>query len=193
VAKLPLPPTPLPVPAITSTLRAGTRLCRVYFAGGAHPSSWGDFRFFGPMQSRFDHHDPPPKVDPAKGILYAADHPTTSLAETFQSSRIINRTSRSPRLVVFKVVRDIVLLDVTGLWPTQAGASMATSSGPRPRAQKWSQAIHAAYSGVEGLFYGSSMHRNQPCVALYERARTALPAVPSLDRALDDAALLSLV
>jgi hypothetical protein len=91
--------------------------------------------------------------------------------------------------VVFEVVRDVVLLDLTGLWPTQAGASMAISSGPRPRAQRWSQAIYAAYPSVEGLLYGSSMHRNQPCVALYERARTALPAVPSLDRALDDAAL----
>jgi hypothetical protein len=192
VAKLPLPPSPLPVPAIIATLKTGTRLCRVYFAGGAHPSSWGGFRFYGPTKSRFDHHDPPSKVDPTrKGILYAARHPTTCLAEAFQASRIINRTSGNPRLVMFEVVRDVVLLDLTGLWPTQAGASMAISSGPRPRARMWSREIYSSYPGVEGLLYGSSMHRSQPCVALYERARTALPVVPSLDRALDDAALLS--
>lgn len=67
---------------------------------------------------------------------------------------------------------------------------MAISSGRRDRARQWSCAIHAAYPNVEGLFYGSSMHANRPTVAFYERARTALPSAPILDRALDDAALL---
>ncbi len=189
MAKLPNPPTPLPVPAITTTLKAGTSLSRVYFSGGTYAATWGGFRLFGPINARFDHHDPPPRVHVAKGILYAASDPTTCLAEVFQETRVINRTSRSPRLVVFEVVRDVVLLDLTGLWPTQAGTSMAISSGPRPQARKWSQAIYAAYPSVEGLLYGSSMHKHQQCFALYERAKTALPAAPSFDRALDDAAL----
>ena len=67
---------------------------------------------------------------------------------------------------------------------------MAINSGRRDRARQWSQAIYAAYRNVDGLFYGSSMHANQPSVALYERAQAALPAVPVFDRALGDAALV---
>jgi hypothetical protein len=189
VAKLPEPPHPLLVPALTTALQAGAWLWRIYPTGGRHPSAWNDFRFFGPTHSRFDHHDPPPRAQ-ARGILYAAAEPTTCLAEAFQATRIIDRTSNAPWLVGFEVVRDVVLLDLMGLWPTQAGASMSVSSGPRPRARRWSQAIYAEYPTVEGLLYPSSMHANRPTIALYERARTSLPVAPSFHRALDDAALL---
>ncbi len=189
MAKLPAPPHPLPIPAITTTLQAGVRLWRVYLAGGAHPTAWNAFRFFGPTHARFDHHDLPRGVRATKAILYAADDLTTCLAEVFQAKRIINRTSSSPRMVGFDLARDVALLDLTGLWPTQAGASMAISSGRRDRARQWSRTIYAAYPNVEGLFYGSSMHANRPTVALYERAQTALPRTPVLDRSLDDAAL----
>ncbi len=67
---------------------------------------------------------------------------------------------------------------------------MAMSSGPRPRAQQWSRVIYASYPELEGLCYASSMHANQPAVALYERAEDALPAVPTFHRPLADPALL---
>ena len=86
---------------------------------------------------------------------------------------------------------DLQLLDLTGTWPTAAGASMAIASGPRARARRWSQAIHSAFPGVDGLLYCSSMNANQPCVALYERARKAMPASPLHNRLLTDPNLLT--
>jgi hypothetical protein len=190
MAKLPEPPAGgLKLPAETVTLAARTPLARIYFVGGRHPAAWNGFRYFGPTASRFDHHDPPPAVSKTKAILYAARDATTCLAEVFQATRVIDRTLDAPWLAVFETTRDLTLLDLTGAWPTRAGASMAINSGPRPRARRWSQAIHAAYPGVEGILHASSMHANKPAVALYERAQNALASAPSFNRALSDAAL----
>jgi hypothetical protein len=190
MAKFPEPPTDLAaVRPEMATIAAGTRLWRVYWAGGAHPVTWRDHRHFGPIQARFDHHELPRRTQ-ARGILYAAREPLTSLAEVFQATRVIDRGAKDPWLVAFDLARDVSLLDLTGAWPTRAGASMAINSGQRPRAQRWSRAIYTAYPGAEGLLYGSSMHANRPCVALYERAQTAMPAAPSFHRALSDPSLL---
>ena len=93
----------------------------------------------------------------------------------------------------FSPDRQVRLLDLTGLWPTRAGASMAISSGPRPRAREWSRAIYEAYPDAEGLWYGSSMCGNAPAVALYERAQDAVPRVPVFHRALAEPALLGML
>ena len=190
MAKLPEPPESLQAKAQTTILGPGTPLSRIYFRGGGHPGAWGQFRHFGPTQARFDHHDPPARVQ-GKGILYAASSPTTCVAEVFQTTRVVDRFARDPWLVVFTLARAVVLLDLTGTWPTAAGASMAINSGPRPRARKWSQAIYSAYPSVEGLLYCSSMHANQPAIALFERAMNAIPQAPALHRALADPGLIS--
>ena len=165
-------------------------LWRVYAAGGSRPGTWNGFRVWGPTNSWFDHHDPPPKTQP-RGIFYAAQRPLTCLAEYFQATRVIDRASKSPWLVAFETSRQLSLLDLTGTWPTMAGASMVINSGPRPRARKWSRAIYSAYPAVEGLLYSSSMHANQPSIALYERGAGALPPAPIFNRALSDPSLLS--
>lgn len=188
MAKLPNPPSLLTIPAATTTLGAGTMVWRVYFAGGAYPGAWNSFRQYGPTNARFDHHDEPPHVQP-KGILYAASAPTTCIAEVFQATRVVDRSANAPWLVGFEIVRDLTLLDLTGTWPTRAGASMAIGSGPRPKARAWSREIYAAYPTVEGLLYGSSMHANEPAFALYERAGLALSPTPSFHRALVDPSL----
>lgn len=188
MAKFPAPPTSLHISPEIGTLKA-SRFWRVYFIGGAHPTAWSDFRFFGPTNARFDHHDSPPRLQ-SKGILYCAEDPTTCLAEVFQFSRTIDRTARDPWLVGFETVREFQLLSLMGTWPTRAGASMAINSGPRPRARLWSQAIYDAYPTVEGLLYCSSMNANKPSVALYERAQAAMPVAPVFNRALADPALL---
>lgn len=160
---------------------AGAVLWRVYFRAGAHPSRWNGFRSFGPTGARFDHQPPPPRRHRTRAILYASDSGPTSLAEVFQQTRVIDRLAASPALAAFRLARDVQLLDLTGAWPTRAGASMAINSGSRAMARAWSRAIYAAYSHVEGLRYASSMNANQPAFALYERARTSLPAVAALD------------
>lgn len=147
------------------------------------------FRHFGPTSARFDHHLPGPDGEARqqdRGILYLALDGPTCIAEAFQKARTIDRKSGDPWLAGFRIRRDVALLDLTGTWPTRAGASMKIGSGPRPTAQRWSRAIYEAYPEIEGIYYGSSMRANEPCVALYERATDALPDRPLFNRSLDD-------
>jgi hypothetical protein len=150
-----------------------TTLFRVYRRGGPHPTNWNTFRFYGPLSGRFDPQELPPRLQ-ERGVLYAATLPDAALAEFFQTRRTINTRHHQPWLVGFTLLRELRLLDLTGLWPTRDGASMAISSGPRPRARAWARAIYDAYPEIEGVWYGSSMHASTPCVALFERAGDAL-------------------
>ena len=185
MAKFPEPPASLStIPAAIATLPAATLLWRIYFRGGPQPTAWNSLRAFGPTGARFDHQLPPPAVS-TRAILYVAESGPTSFAEVYQDTRVIDRARRQPWLVGFELTRDVILLYLTGAWPTQAGASMAIHSGQRARARRWSQAIYTAYS-VEGLLYCSSMNANRPAIALYERALTAIPASPVFHRALAD-------
>ena len=193
--KFPEPPADLAarLPPRLRRLPAGTELWRVYFRGGRHPGVWNGWRAFGPVAgARFDHHEPPPRPQ-ARAILYAAADGVTCLAEVFQAARLIDATAHQPWLVGFALAAELTLLDLTGTWPTAAGASMAINSGPRPRARRWSRAIYAAYPAVQGLWYPSSMHANRPSAALYERARPAIAAAPFFHRALDDPLLTDLL
>lgn len=193
--KFPEPPPPhqlATIPAATALWTTSTLVWRVYFQGGPFPSRWDELRTFGPTGSRFDHHLPPPSVQD-RGILYAAKHGPTCIAEVFQDTRTIDRRSRTPWLVGFRLARDVTLLDLTGAWPTMAGASTAIHSGPRARARRWSQAIYAVYPHVEGILYCSSMDASRPALALFERARPALPRSPEFHRSLDDVLMRSVV
>jgi hypothetical protein len=193
--KLPNPPSPDALAAIRSDLRrlpAGTRVWRVYFRGGPHPGRWNLLRAFGPTTARFDHHLPNAAGEAweqTRAIQYVALDGITPLAEVFQDSRVIDRTARSPWLVAYELADDLDLLDLTGTYPTRAGASMLISCGSRPRARAWSRAFYKAYPRVQGLYYGSCLHRNRPSVALYERAAGVIPPHPSFHRALSDKAL----
>ncbi|MEE9386096.1 MAG: hypothetical protein V3V08_22010 [Nannocystaceae bacterium] len=144
----------------------------------------------GPTTSRFDHHTRPKRVQ-TRGILYATDGPDaigTALAEVFQTTAHIDRHANRPWLVAFELGANVALLDTTGRWPVRAGGNMAINSGSRPRAREWSLAIYRQYSKVEGIAYASSL-TNGPCLALYERAKHAMPTAPVLNRPLSDPAL----
>lgn len=193
--KFPEPPADLAamLPPRLQRLAAGSELWRVYFRGGRYPGVWNGWRAYGPVPGgRFDHHEPPARLQ-ERAILYVATDGVTCLAEVFQAGRLIDATTHQPWLVGVSLAEDLTLLDLTGAWPTAAGASMALSSGPRPRAQRWSRAIYAAYPDVQGLWYPSSMHANRPAVALYERARPAIAPTPVFHRALDDPLLVDLL
>lgn len=198
MAKFPEPPDPSVLAALGPDLRllpAGARIWRIHFQAGPHPTTWNQFRSWGPTDARFDHQLPPPGLK-EREILYGAAGPqgaVTALAEVFQASRMVERLRNAPTWVAFDTVSELRLLDLSGAWPTRAGASMAIHSGPRARARRWSQAIYAAFPEVDGLWYCSSMHANQPCVALYERSRRAMPAHPVANRMLADPAVHTLV
>lgn len=166
------------------TLPAGDIVWRVYFQA-PHSTSWNTFRTYGPTSSRFDHHDPTPGTSPTKAILYGAATYPTCLAEVFQSTRVIDRRRNAPRLAAFAFTQDIPLLNLTGPWPTRAGASMAINSGSRAIAREWSREIHAAFPDIWSIFYG----RKPASYAFYERAQVHLAAIPKMDRLLSHPAL----
>lgn len=191
MGKFPRPPAVLPPlrKAEVTVARAGMELWRIYFAGGEHPALWNEFRRFGPLgTARFDHHLPPPHTQD-RGILYAAEDGPACFAEFFQATRTIDRSRREPWLVGFALGGDVRFLELGGPWPTRAGASQAINSGPRLRAREWARAIYDRYPDVEGLRYPSSMLGKAVAVALWERARDAMPLQPVLHIPLTHAGL----
>jgi hypothetical protein len=67
---------------------------------------------------------------------------------------------------------------------------MKINSGPRASSRAWSRQFYNAFPDVDGVYYCSAMHANEPSVALYERAKDALPEAPMDDRPLGDRLLL---
>ena len=181
------------------TLGAGTSLARVYFSRSAHALDWNQFRFFGPLNSRWDHHVPNATGDPCaqeRGIYYAASDAKTCLAEVFQDTRRIDRVYQAPWLVIFKTVESLKLLDLAGDFATRMGASMAIHSGSRVRARDWARDLYEAFPEAEGILYAASMRGGEPAVALNERALTRgrfFPAHPEFHRALSDDAMLDVL
>lgn len=179
-------------------LPVGTRLWRLYYRGGNHPTAWRDFRHVGPVDARFDHHLPNTDGKPAvqsRAILYAAAHPFTCLAEVYQQTRTINRWHKQPWLVAFEITNEINLLDLTGPFPTQSGASMGLMSCARSVARRWAQGYYEVYETLHGLCYPSSMHANAMAAVLTDRAEAVgvVPEVPRFHRALADPAMLSII
>jgi hypothetical protein len=179
-------------------LAAGATLARVYFSRGPHPQTWNQLRFFGPLNSRWDHHVSDVAGNTraqARGIYYAAADANTCLAEAFQATRRIDRVFQGPWLVVFETQAELKLLDLTGDFATHMGASMAIHSGSRGRARRWARDLYDAYSEMQGTLYAASMHGGAPAMALNERALeiALFPAHPLFHRALADDAMLDTV
>jgi len=192
VARLPPPPPAATLAALAPAWRelpAGALLFRIYFRGGPHPSTWNAFRTYGPTGARFDNHTPPRRAQ-ERGIHYCAPALRTCVAEVFQQTGVIDVATGAPAVVAYRTAAALRLLDLSGHWPTAAGARVpsgrAINSGSHARARAWSRAIYAAYPEVQGLWYCSSMDADEPCLALYERAVGALPAAPSFHAALAD-------
>ena len=197
MARLPQPPS---VTALKSLLRAAedvvavprtARLVRVFAAGGRHRQRWNSFRYTGPLpHARFDPHplsaDGGPTTTKDHGSLYFGLSVRTSVAEVFQSTSIVDRSTRRPHLVVFRPRRTLCLLDLGGLWPTRAGGSQEISSGAKIMTQAWARAIRAAYPDLDGLWYRSSMDSGDPAICLWDPpAAGALPAAPDVLLPLD--------
>ena len=180
----------------TLVLPADTKLARIYFAAGPHPSRWSQFRSFGPTAARWDHHLPDAHgggVEQKRAVYYCASDVDTCAAEVFQSTRRIDRTRNAPGLVVFALREAVTLLDLRGTFATKMGASTAIHSGPRSRARAWARELYDAYPDLQGLYYGSSMNGHAPAMALNERAQRAMPEQPQFHRALNDDMLVEVL
>jgi hypothetical protein len=198
VAKFPSSPGVAALSALAPAvhvLPAGNTLARVYYARSARPQSWDQLRYFGPLNSRWDHQVPDVDGNPQaqeRGIYYAAADAKTCLAEVFQVTRRIDRVFHAPWLVVFETLGSLKLLDLTGDFATRMGASMAIHSGSRGRARGWSCDLYEAYPEIQGILYAASMHGGAPAMALNERALQGplFPAHPLFHRALADDVML---
>ena len=177
MAKLPHRPNRRRLEKVSPCIRRlaiGSVLHRVYMQGGQYPTSWDEFRFSGPL-SRFDHHvsNCERKVDGSalRGVLYAAEHVATALAEVYEGmGRSVNRKRNSPWIVSFRTKCELQLLDLTGSFGLRAGASGVLNSCAHTYAQNWSRGFYEVYRGIEGLYYQSSL-TNKIAVMLYERSR----------------------
>lgn len=167
-------------------LPTSTRLVRVFVAAGAHQQRWNTFRHTGPLpHARFDPQPLPangkPVTTPDHGVLYFGLSVRTSIAEVFQASSIVDRSTRRPHLAVFAPTRPLRLLDLCGLWPTRAGASQEISSGPKDITQAWARTIRDAFPDLDGLWYRSSMDSGDPAVCLWDPpAGDSLPLTPEV-------------
>jgi hypothetical protein len=166
-------------------------LVRIFTAYGGHPQRWNTFRYTGPLpHGRFDPHPPGAggavTADRNSGVIYFGLSVRTSVAEVFQTTSIVDRRTRGPRLVVVRPARPLRLLDLTGSWPTRAGASQALSTGPKKATQTWARAIHCAFPSLDGLWYRSSMDGRGHAVCLWDPpGGTALPIAPDVLLPLD--------
>ena len=198
MSKVPRRPAPELLASLQPELRTlpvGSTVWRVYFRGGLHPTNWKDFRYVGPIDARFDHHDGDEPSRQDRAVLYGAGHPATCLAEVFQKTRVVNRWHKDPWLVGFETQESVRLLDLTGSFPTRVGASMGLMTGPRSVSRVWARAFHDSWPEIQGLYYPSSMHANRPAMVLTERAADAgvVPEQPSFHRSLGDPAILSIL
>lgn len=169
---------------------------RIYVRGGEHPTSWFEFRRYGPaVIARFDHHDPPP-AEQTRGIFYGALDGPTCVAEAFQRGRTVDCRARDPWLAAFRPLRPLLMLDLCGDFPTRIGASqLLNTTARRAIAREYSRAFYAAYDGrdgtpaIDGLVYPSSMAGGGVSVAIFERARFAIGWPAVFNRPLADPAL----
>ena len=195
MTKVPWPENPALAPLLpgdTVALARGAIVWRVYFAGGAYPTRWSQFRLYGPTASRFDHHNAlrGRATVQRRGIQYAAADPVTCLAEIFQSTRVIDRYAGSPRLVGYALARELALLDLADAFITRVGAAPAINAVRKDKARAWSALFYRHFPQIDGLFYRSAMYAHQPAYSFYERAADAMPPAPVFDRALADAVVL---
>jgi hypothetical protein len=196
--KFPNPPGVAALARLEPVIRSipsGSRIARVYYSRSRHALRWDEFRHFGPLNSRWDHHLPNAVGTPAtqrRSIYYAATDAKTCLAEFFQHTRRIDRAAQSPWLVVFELAQTLDLIDLTGDFATRMGASMEIHSGTRARARRWACDLYEAFPTVHGILYASSMNGGAPALALSDRAeqRGMFPEHPLLHRALADDVLL---
>ncbi len=187
MSKLPNPPDPAPlrkrapIGRALHTLGQRVTLWRIHHTVGAHVLAWNQLRRYGPAAGRFDPHPLPPGATSSLGVLYlAAERVEIAVAEVFQRTRRVDVTAGGPWLTGLRLTRPVRLLDLTGTWPTRAGASQTLCSGPRPRAQAWARTIAQAWPDLEGVWYPASMLGGGHCAALWAPAADALPDTPAL-------------
>ncbi len=157
---------------------AGLQLARIYDPA-LHGATALGFRSPGPF-ARFDHH-----VGGAdRGITYAAERLSGSLVEVAGDTGICYCGTR--RYTRFAPTRELRLLDLSVNGVRQAGTIAKVTSCEHTESQPWARYFYEnpdVYGALDGLYYPNA-HNFEMAIALFERARDAMPARPLFDRKL---------
>ncbi|WP_083562261.1 RES family NAD+ phosphorylase [Mycobacterium malmoense] len=167
-------------------------LWRVHRSKGEYVRPWNELRTYGPLASM--RWDPHPGLSPAThpdGVLYAATDVATSLAEVYQTTRVIDTRAGAPRLTAWQPTRPLRLLDLSGTWLLRNGASAALLAAPRSICRRWAGAIYANWPELDGLYAPSTM-TGQLSVALWSAAADSIPTTPAFSRPLTQPLVWSL-
>lgn len=172
-------------------------LWRIHTTVGTHPSTWDEFRAYGPISRfRWDPHPTPTQLHREAGISYTATGYVTAFAEVFQADQAIT-LSASRALSGWYPRRPLTLLNlVNSDWAVHHGASASLPQATKNICRNWSSEIWEQLSrGSDALLdglYVPSTKLDDPMVVLFPRARDAFPAAPNFSRTLDHAAVVTM-
>lgn len=177
------------------TLAAGSHVAHLYYTSSADPLAWNEFREVGPLGFRWDHHLPAAASEPTampRAVYYAAPNAITCLADVFHATRRIDRVHQAPWLVIFKTLRSIQLLDLSGDHASTVGASPAIHAAHRGTVRGWARDLYEAHPAMEGILYSVPSHAMAPAFAFNERTLREpwFPPHPEFHRSLADDLLL---
>lgn len=159
-------------------------LWRVHRTEGEHVLPWNELRTYGPLPSmRWDPHPGPVPIAAAEGVLYAAADIATSLAEVYQTTRVIETRAGAPTLTAWQPQRSLRLLDLSGTWLLRNSASAALLAAPRSTCRRWARAICTTWPDLDGLYAPSTL-TGRPNIVLWNAAADSLPTMPAFSRPL---------
>jgi hypothetical protein len=159
-------------------------LWRVHRTQGEHVLAWNTLRTYGPLPSmRWDPHPGPEPSSRAEGVLYAAADVATSLAEVYQTTRMIDTRAGAPTLTAWQPQRRLHLLDLSGTWLLRNTASAALLAAPRSTCRRWARAIYTTWPDLDGLYVPSTM-TGRPNIVLWTAAADSFPPMPLFSRPL---------
>jgi hypothetical protein len=159
-------------------------LWRIHRTEGQYVLPWNALRTYGPLPSmRWDPHAGPLPASQTEGVLYAAADVATSLAEVYQTTRVIDTRAGAPALTVWEPQRRLRLLDLCGTWLLRNSASAALLAAPRSTYRRWARAIHITWPELDGLYAPSTLTR-RPNLVLWSAAADSIPQTPSFSRPL---------
>jgi hypothetical protein len=159
-------------------------LWRVHRTEGEHVLPWNKLRTYGPLPSmRWDPHPGPQPISAAEGVLYAAADIATSLAEVYQTTRVIDTRAGAPALTAWQPQRRLRLLDLSGTWLLRNTASAALLAAPRSICRRWARAIYTTWPELDGLYVPSTL-TGRATIVLWNAAADSISAMPSFSRPL---------
>lgn len=137
-------------------------LWRVHRTEGEHVLPWNRLRTYAPLPSmRWDPHPGSQPISAVEGVLYAAADVATSLAEVYQTTRVIDTRAGAATLTAWRPQRSLRLLDLSGTWLLRNTASAALLAAPDPSANG-PPPLDAPSTSVGALPLAAA-HSDAPC------------------------------